>query len=113
MISLANMKHRATVERIHPTKTLGKEPEYDTMYTDRPCRLLPETTAVTASGFGRIATGRWALLFQAGTVIKPADMVTVKAWDKTDKVYKQVGIYEIETAICVDTHTEAVANERG
>lgn len=112
MISLANMKHRATVERAHPG-ALGKAPTFDTIYTDRPCRVMAETVSTVASGFGRIATGRWSLVFQKGTTIKPADRITVKAWNITDKVWAQSGIYEVESALILDTHTEAVCNERG
>jgi hypothetical protein len=109
---MANMKDRATVKRPKSGKP-GTAHDYDTMYTDRPCRLIVETVSSTASGFGRMATGRWALLFQAGTDIRPNDRLVVKSWSKAEKAYTLKGIYDVESALKLAEHTEVVAVERG
>ena len=112
MFSMANLTARATVRRPKVGNT-GTMPDYIIMYADEPCRIVCETTSSTSSGFGRMATGRWALVFRKGVVVKVNDRITVSKYDVDQRGYKQSGIYEIDSALVLDTHTEATGVERG
>jgi hypothetical protein len=107
------MNARATVRRARPGAKLGEAAAFDVMLTDEPCRIICETTSTLQGGFGRVATGRWSFVFRPNTIIKANDRITIKKWDKADKGWKQTGLYEIDTALMVDTHTEATGIERG
>ncbi len=113
MISLANLPYRADIKRSRPGTQTGVAPEYYTVSSDTPCRVVAETTALNTTGLGRMATGNWSILFGRLIDLKQADRVIVKKWSETDKKYNQYKILEIETCLSLETHVEATGIERG